>query len=120
MGLVSEAETITPTAPITSGSDLTTIVTTTESEESAAAHSRLKDLEAKSALAKKSLPGPAPAPSWTKAGKAPAHTATLTKPGPAPVPGRDGATLQGPDVCRFCNAPGHRVDQCPTAVYVAE
>ena len=92
-GLVSEAETMTPTAPISLSSNFTTITTTTESEKVAAAHSRLKDLEAKSALAKKTSPGPVPAPSGTKAGKTPAHAAAVAKPGPAPVPGLDGATL---------------------------
>ena len=89
---------------------MSTIVTTTEPKESAAAHSRLKNFETKSALEKKTSPGPAPASSGTKPGKTPVYAAT--------VPGL-GATLQGPDVCRFCNAPGHRIGQRPAVVYVA-
>ena len=109
---------MTPTASISLSSDLSTVVATSPSAESAAAQSRLKGLAAKSALAKKNSSGSATALSGNKTGKTPAHAVTLAKLGQSPVPGRDGVTLQGSDVCRFCTAPGHLVDQCPTAVYV--
>ena len=35
------------------------------------------------------------------------------------VPGRDGISLTGSELCRFCKQPGHHVDQCPTVKYVA-
>ena len=131
---------MTPTASISLSSDLSTTVATSPPAESAAAQSRLKDLEAKSAMAKKEAEaksalakrdaearsamakktpsGSAPAFSGNKPAKTPAHAAAVGRPGLAPVPGRDGVTATGPAACRFCAAPGHRVDQCPTVVYV--
>ena len=117
--LENEAEAMTPTASIFLGSDLSTTGQTSASAGPAAAQSRIKDLEAKSAFAKKSSRGSAPVSSGTKLALTPARAAAVAKLGPAPVPGRDGVTLQGSDVCRFCTAPGHRVDQCPTVEYVA-
>ena len=132
-GLETRAETMTPTASLFLGSDLSTITRSS-------AASRLKDLEAKSAMATKEAEarsamakreaearsarakaassGSAPASSGSKPAKTPAHAAAVGRPGLAPVPGRDGVTAPGPAACRFCAAPGHRVDQCPTVVYV--
>ena len=132
-GLETRAETMTPTASLFLGSDLSTITRSP-------APSRLKDLEAKSAMANKEAEarsamakrdaearsarakaassGSAPASSGSRPAKTPAHAAAVGRPGLAPVPGRDGVTAPGPAACRFCAAPGHRVDQCPTVVYV--
>jgi len=132
-GLETRAETMTPTASLFLGSDLSTITRSS-------AASRLKDLESKSAMANKEAEarstlakreaearsarakaassGSAPAPSGSKPAKTLAHVAAVGRPGLAPVPGRDGVTAPGPAACRFCAAPGHRVDQCPTVEYV--
>ena len=113
---------MTPTASLFLGSDLPTIGRSSAQsrlKDLEAKSALAKDLEAKSALAKKSPSGSAPASSGHKPSKTPAHAAAVAKPGSAPVSGRDGVTFQGSSACRFCAAPGHRVDQCPTVVYAA-
>ena len=126
-GLETRAETMTPTASLFLGSDLPTITRSSALEAKSAmankeaeARSAMakRDAEARSTRAKAASSGSAPSSSGSKPAKTPAHAAAVGRPGVAPVPGRDGVTAPGPAACRFCAAPGHRVDQCPTVEYV--
>ena len=124
LGLVEEAERLAPKTSLPLSSDLSTL----KKASTPADPARARDAEAGSALAKREAMAKREAEarsakakaaaSGSKPAKTPAHVAAVGRPGLAPVPGRDGVTAPGPAACRFCAAPGHRVDQCPTVEYV--
>ena len=124
LGLVEEAERLAPKTSLPLSSDLSTLKTASVPADPA----RSRDAEAGLALAKREAMAKREAEarsakakaaaSGSKPAKTLAHVAAVGRPGLAPVPGRDGVTAPGPAACRFCAAPGHRVDQCPTVEYV--